>query len=41
MTDRFDETDIKDTDVILSTKLKEQVRHLINQLVDSTNFLYA
>ena len=42
MTSRFEDTVIKDTDVILSTKShKEQVRCLLNQLVESTNFTSA
>ena len=42
MTGRFEDTEIKDTDVILSTKgLRDQVRCLLNQLVESTNFTSA
>ena len=38
MTDRFEDTEIKDTDVVLSTKSRDQVRYLLNQLVESPNF---
>ena len=38
MASRFDETGIQDTDVILTTKGGEQVRILLSQLVNSTNF---
>ena len=38
MASRFDETVIQDTDVILTTKGGEQVRILLSQLVNSTNF---
>ena len=33
MTNRFEDTEIKDTDVILTTKTCEQVRILLGQLV--------
>ena len=38
MASRFDETVIQDTDVVLTTKASEQVRILLGQLVNSTNF---
>ena len=41
MASRFDETVIQDTDVILTTKASEQVRILLGQLVNSTNFTAA
>ena len=41
MVSRFENTEIKDTDVILSTKTKGQVRCLLNQLVESTTFIEA
>ena len=41
MTDRFDDTEIRDTDVILTTKASEQVRILLGQLVNSQNFIDA
>ena len=41
MNSRFDDTEIRDTDVILTTKASDQVRILISQLVNSTNFTNA
>ena len=41
MNSRFDDTEIRDTDVILTTKTSDQVRILISQLVNSTNFTNA
>lgn len=41
MASRFDETVIQDTDVILTTKASEQVKILLSQLVNSTNFTSA
>ncbi len=41
MTSRFDDTVIKDTDVILTTKASDQVRILLSQLVNSTAFTDA
>lgn len=41
MNSRFDDTEIRDTDVILTTKTSDQVRILICQLVNSTNFTNA
>ena len=42
MTSRFEDTVIRDTDVILSTKgYRDQVRCLLNQLVEATNFTSA
>jgi len=38
MTSRFEDTTIQDTDVILTTKASDQVRILLGQLVNSTNF---
>jgi len=38
MTTRFDDIEIKETDVILTTKAGEQVRILLSQLVNSANF---
>ena len=41
MTSRFDDTVIKDSDVILTTKQSDQVRILLSQLVNSTAFTDA
>jgi len=41
MTSRFDDSVIQDTDVILTTKASDQVRVLLSQLVNSTNFTDA
>ena len=41
MTSRFEDTVIRETDIVLSTKLRDQVRYLLNQLVDSDNFRSA
>jgi serine/threonine protein kinase len=38
MTSRFEDTVILDTDVVLTTKASDQVRILLGQLVNSTNF---
>ena len=41
MTSRFEDTVIRETDIILSTKLRDQVRFLLSQLIDSDNFRSA
>ena len=38
MTNRFDDTEIKDCDVILTTKNSDQVKILLSQLVSSQVF---
>jgi len=38
MTNRFDDTEIKDSDVILTTKTCDQVRILLGQLISSDVF---
>lgn len=38
MTNRFGEGEIKDTDVVLTTKASEQVRIILSQLVNSAGF---
>ena len=41
MASRFDDTVIQESDIILTTKQSDQVRVLLSQLVNSTNFTEA